>query len=129
VFRLPEGLRPRLEPWIDVEEVGQAGFWLWLESILPVLPSPREPGAGSESSRASDATRVRQLARDLVDLARDRARLTVVCERYFRDNQVLAVRVKALEAALETTRSTGRRSDPGDDPESSEAAERYLPPR
>jgi hypothetical protein len=128
-FQVPEALRERLGRWIDVDEVGPAGFWLWLESVLPILPLASEPGAGSSSSAAPPSIRVRQLARDLVDCARDRARLTITCERYFRDNQVLAVRLKAVEAALATTRSTGRPTDPGSDPESAEAAERYLPPR
>ncbi len=128
-FQVPEPLRSRLAPWIDVNEVGPAGLWVWLETILPVLPSPLERGADPKSSTAPGATRVRQLARDLVDCARDRARLTILCDRYYRDNQVLSVRLKSVEAALATTRSTGRAADAGEDPEAAEAAERYLPPR
>jgi hypothetical protein len=128
-FQVPEALRPLLAAWIDVDEVGQSGFWLWLETVLPILPPAGEPTPGLGSRRGSDSARVRQLARDLVDCARDRARLTMLCDRYFRDNQVLAVRLKSVEAALSTTRSTGQRSDPGEDPESTESAERYLPRR
>lgn len=124
-FLVPEPLRSRLARWIDVSEVGQAGFWRWLETVLPALPSPS--GADSTSAARPESTRVRELARDLVDCAGDRARLTVMGDRYFRDNQVLAVRLKALEAALETTRLTGRSSTTGEDPESADAAERYLP--
>ncbi len=126
-FQVPPSLRVRLLEWIDVEEVGQAGFWSWLETVLSTLPSARQEGAGPLSSRASDATRVRQLARDLVDCARDRAQLTVMSDQYFRDNQVLAVRLKSVEAALATTRATGRPPDVSQDPESADAAERYLP--
>jgi len=128
-FSVPERLRGRLGTWIDVDEVGQPGFWRWLETVLPLLPAPEDPGPGFETLGVSESTRVRQLARDLVDCARDRARLTVLCDRYFRDNQLLAVRLKSVEAALETTRSSGRLTDPGEDPESDEAAERYLPKR
>jgi hypothetical protein len=124
-FAVPASLRPRLAAWIDVEEVGQPGFWDWLETVLPALPSPSTPDP--ETARPSESARVRRLARDLVDCARDRARLTVLGDRYFRDNQVLAIRLKALEAALETTRRTGPPSVPDEDSESAEAAERYLP--
>jgi hypothetical protein len=128
-FSVPERLRSRLGTWIDVDEVGEPGFWRWLETVLPLLPAPEDPGPGFETLGVSEAIRLRQLARDLVDCARDRARLTVLCDRYFRDNQLLAVRLKSVEAALETTRSTGRPTDPGEDPESDDAAERYLPQR
>jgi hypothetical protein len=128
-FSVPERLQGRLRTWIDVDEVGQAGFWRWLETVLPLLPAPEDPGPGFETIGVSETTRVRQLARDLVDCARDRARLTVMCDRYFRDNQLLTVRLKSVEAALETTRSTGRLADPGEDPEADDAAERYLPKR
>ena len=126
-FQVPPFLRARLNEWIDVEEVGQAGFWRWLETVLPALPSAREEGAGPLSSRAPDAIRVRELARDLVDCARDRAQLTIMSDQYFRDNQVLAVRLKSVESALATTRATGRPPDVDEDTESADAAERYLP--
>jgi hypothetical protein len=128
-FLVPESLRVRLSTWIDVNEVGQAGFWVWLETVLPVLPPPVERLAEPSAPVASAPTRVRQLARGLVDCGRDRARLTIMCDRYFRDNQVLAVRLKSVEAALETTRATGRSIEVTDDPETAATAERYLPQR
>ena len=126
-FVVPERLRARLEPWIDVAGVGETGFWQWLETVLPALPTPDDRPAGRSSSDVPDSVRVRELARDLVGCAQERARLTFQCDLYFRDNQVLAVRTKSLEAALRTPRTAGPPSEVTDDRESSEAAERYLP--
>ncbi len=125
---IPRRIRRKVAPWIDVGEVGAAGFWDWFEAMLPSLGSP---GASppSVNPELELAARVRELARDLTDCSADRARLITECDRYYRDNRVLSVRVKALEATLATQRERGRSiADPGD-PEAERAAERYLPPR
>jgi hypothetical protein len=127
-LEIPPELRLRLAGWIDVDEVGATGFWLWLETVLPLLPDPN-PDPGKPSAKRAPGDRVRELARDLVDCARERARLNVFAERYFRDNQVLARRVKALEATLRTRDATGRSPKPPHEGESGEVTERYLPQR
>jgi len=81
-------------------------------------------GSPGESAEA----RVAELSRDLIDCGADRARLTIAGQQYFADNQVLARRVKALEAILRTARSAGRPVNVPSDPDSARAAERYLPP-
>lgn len=126
---VPDDLRHRLSPWIDVAEVGAEGFWLWLGTVLPLLPAPSAPGESPESAAADPAKRIRQLARDLVDCARERARLTVMADRYYTDNVQLTRRLKALEAVLRTFEAAGHPVAIPSDPEASEAAERYLPRR
>ena len=120
---VPDDLQRRLAPWIDLREVGTDGLWLWLGTVLPLLPRPADPGP---ASGARD--RLREVARDLVDCARERARLTVMCDRYYRDNAVLAQRVRALEATLRTVRLAGGDvTDPVDTEGAGDAADRYLP--
>jgi hypothetical protein len=126
-FAMPADLRRQLADWIDVDEVGADGFWLWFRAVLPLLPG-RE-AAGAEPLSANQPDRVRELARDLVDCARDRARLTVFAERYYRDNQLLARRLRALEAALRTFERAGRDVEVPQDEETGEVSERYLPQR
>ncbi len=115
---IPGSLKEALRPWIDLDEVGLEGLLSWLESVVPLLPT---------SSR-SGSERTRELARALAACGQDRARLNVAAAQYFRDNQALARRVKALESML------AQRGAPRDDapvpvdPESERAAERYLPP-
>ena len=46
VFTIPPDLRHRLAAWIDVDAVGADGFWLWLGTVLPLLPSTVTTGAG-----------------------------------------------------------------------------------
>ncbi len=128
-FDLPPDLRRRLARWIDVDEVGPEGFWLWLAAILPLLPPPGSGAKGPPSAGRPPEERIRELAGDLVDCARERARLTILCERYFSDNQALSRRVKALEAALRTFEKAGRPVDLPEDREAAAAGERYLPPR
>src|SRR5271170_7078281 len=108
---IPPDLRLRLADWIDLDEVGADGLWLWLKAVLPLLPSPGTATAGPRSATAPPTDRVRELAGDLVDCARERARLTVVADRYYRDNQALARRLKALEAALRTFESAGHAAE------------------
>ena len=112
----------RLRRFVDLEEVGPDGFWLWLDSVLPLLPDPKgRPPAAERKDR------LRALARDLTDCASDRARLHALAARYYADNVTLARRVKALEAMRETTRKAGMRTTDSSDPEAAEAAARYLP--
>ncbi|MGA9840055.1 MAG: hypothetical protein WBF81_00655 [Thermoplasmata archaeon] len=126
---VPDDLARRLIDWVDVREVGAEGFWLWLGTVLPLLPVPSAGNDPPSLEGTPSAQRLRELGRDLVDCARDRARLTVMCDRYFRDNQVLARRLKALEAAVRTFERAGPTGALTTDPDAGEAAERYLPPR
>lgn len=122
-LQVPEDLARRLSPWIDVREVSIEGLWLWLGSMLHLLPSPVDPTPGAEPR-----DRVRELARDLVYCGRERARLTVMCDRYYHDNAVLARRVKALEASLRTLKLAGvEATTPIDHEGAGEFADRYLP--
>lgn len=128
-FAMPEALRLRLGRWIDVDEVGAAGFWRWLETVLPILPSKGLVGDRLADGRAPSIPRLQELARDLVDCAGDRARLTIACEQYFSDNRALSMRVKALEAAVRSFERSGPTRAVDEDPETGQIAERYLPRR
>jgi len=125
---VPERLRDRLRAWVDVDAVGSDGFWGWLETVLPVLPRPGDPRPDLGAAPGT-AGRVRELAKDLVDCASDRARLIAECERYYSDNVGLARRVKALEASLRVGGRVERKAGPPKDPEVEAVAERYLPRR
>ena len=128
--RVPDELKRRLRPWIDVDLVGPEGLWNWLATALEVLPRPHavsEVMKSGGSPNESPAERVRELSRDLIDCGADRARLTFLGQRYFSDNQVLARRIKALEAVVRTCRSAGRPVTDAVDDEATVAAERYLP--
>ena len=126
-LHIPDELRQRLAGWIDIEAVGAEGFWRWFGTVLPLLGGPRNGAADSPSRVEAPAERVRALARELVDCAGERARLTVKCDEYYRDNQMLARRVKALESVLRTTRAVGHSAPVAEDGPATEAAERYLP--
>jgi hypothetical protein len=121
---MPPELRVRLGAWIDLEEVGDQGLWSWLATVLPLLPAPR-----ARPPDTPPADRVRALAADLIDCAGDRARLTIACEHYVRDNQLLARRVKALEAVLRTGGIARGSAEVPDDPKATAAADRYMPRR
>jgi inner membrane protein len=121
-FEVPPDLRRRLAQWIDVDEVGADGFWLWFRALLPLLLTPSEP-AGS-GFRATDE---REEHRRLVQYARDRARLSVICDQYARENQILARRIRALEGALRAFELAGNPIEVPDDGEAEEMTERYQP--
>ncbi|HTT72805.1 MAG TPA: hypothetical protein VMG99_01455 [Thermoplasmata archaeon] len=118
--------RDAVRPWVDIDEVGLEGLDAWLRSIVELLPPP---APGFPRARAPDpATRVRELAAALVECAADRAKVHFQAMIYFRENQALARRVRALEAALRTAASSPA-DGPGvpADPEVDRAADRYLP--
>lgn len=126
---VPSDLRPQLAEWIDVEEVGMDGFWLWLRTVLPLLPRRRGAPSGASSAEGSSSDRLRELSRELVNCGRERARLSVAADRYYRDNQILAVRLKALEATVRTFQRAGQGGALPADEEATKASERYLPRR
>jgi hypothetical protein len=126
---MPPDLRRRLAEWIDVDEVGADGFWLWFRAVLPLLPAREVSKVRGPSVGGSPPDRMRELARDLVDCARERARLTVIAEQYFRENQVLARRLKALEAVMRTFERAGHTVVVPPDDAAGIASERYLPRR
>ena len=125
---VPEPLRTRLRAWVDVDEVGPEGFWSWVDAVLPLLPRADAPRS-DPSPTASLPDRLRELAKDLVDCAGDRARLIADCDRYYTDNVGLARRVKALEASLRVGDRSERKAAPENDPQIETVAERYLPHR
>ena len=128
---VPPELREQLRRWIDIDEVGAEGLWLWLERVLPLLPAPHRVSRVMREAKPGEAApdRVQELARDLVDCAADRAKLTVNGQRYYADNQLLARRVKALEAVLRTLRAAGHPVNIPLDDDAEAAAGRYLPVR
>lgn len=115
-------LRTALAPWIDLDTVDAEAFEAWLRTILPLLPR-----AGSKSR--TDEDRPRALALALVEAAQERAVSHFQAAEYFRDNQMLARRVKALEAILRTAKKRGFTSgETGENPDSDRVGARYLPP-
>ena len=118
--------REALRPWIDLEMVGAEGLDAWLRSVARLLPPPRPLDSAPASPDPS--SRVQELAAALVECAGDRAKVHFQAAEYFRENQALARRVKALEAAVEATAhgATVARLPPRD-PDADRAAERYLP--
>ncbi len=124
---IPLSLRSRLDDWIDLRQIGLNGFWAWLETVLPALPGPSSDGRRTGRPGVLPGDRVRELATDLVTCASDRARLTTTCEQYFRDNQALSRRIKALEASLRIAQTRRGATLVRDDPKATDAAERYLP--
>jgi hypothetical protein len=125
---LPTELRRRLRSWVDVDEVGIDGLWVWLDTVLSVLPLPERGPVGSKTAAEPSERRLHQIARDLVDCARERARLTTVAARYFEDNGALSRRVKALEAKLVLAERSRAPAPDETDEEAETAVERYLPP-
>jgi hypothetical protein len=126
---IPFDLRRRLHEWIDVDEVGSEGFWIWLRAVVPLLPGPAASGSGHLARDLSPPEELRDLRRRLVFYAREHARLAVISDRYARDNQTLSRRLRALESALKTLESAGHRVDIPPDEEASDAIQRYLPAR
>ncbi len=115
-----------LRPWVDLEETGPEGLRIWLLSLPPLLPPKGAPGQGPPG-RAKEE-RVAELARALAECAGDRARTHFQAAEYFRENQALARRVRALEAMV-GLRAEGARKAPAskEDTEAEEAVLRYLP--
>ncbi len=128
---MPADIRRYVGSRFDLRAGGEDVFWTWLRTVLPLLPAPAAPGAGARSSERSSSERVPELARDLVECAGERARLTIAADLYYRDNQVLARRLKALEATLGTLRSLGRADADtlAEDDRATDSANRYLPRR
>lgn len=115
---IPSALRAALKPWVDLDQVGLPGLWIWLQSVLPVLPLP------SGAAAIPAGTRSEELAKALVDCSAERARLNFRAYEYYSDNVVLARRVRALEGML-------RAAQPGDlgpsDGRTERTVGRYLP--
>ncbi len=124
---VPADLRRRLKPWVDVDEVGLEGFWVWLRAVVPLLPHPEPRARATSVALATPREMMRQLEQRLALYAREQSRLTVVCDRAIRDNEVLVRRLKALEAALRTVDLAGHRVTIPTDPDALDAAERYSP--
>jgi hypothetical protein len=124
---MPEELRVRLLAWIDVTEVGADGFWIWLGTLLPLLPDPVASRSVEVHRNELSEARLKELARDLADCARERARLNAAGARYFADNQALARRMKALEEALARYGWPDHPASLAPDAEAARAANRYLP--
>ncbi len=115
-------LRSALAPWIDVDAVDGKAFEAWLFTVLAILPRPDSPAA------VKDEDRVRALSLALVQAAQERAVSHFQAAEYFRDNQMLARRVKALEAILRAATKRGFAGpEPTEDSLGRRAAARYLP--
>lgn len=120
-WRPPAELASRLKPWIDIDEVGPAGLYRWLGSILPLLPRPAY--SGRPSNRGELTERICELSRALAAAAGGEARAHFQASEYFRENRVLARRLMALEAMLRTRgTATGHHTAEVD-----VALDRYLP--
>lgn len=128
-FSIPFDLRRRLHEWIDVDEVGAEGFWLWLRAVLPLLPSPGPATTTRGPAVPAGLEELRELRQRLVFYAREHARLLVISEQYARDNQTLSRRLRALESALRTLESAGHRIEIPTDESAADASRRYLPAR
>ena len=131
-LELTNELRDALLPWLDLDEVGPVGLQTWLLSIVPALPRPTSGDhvLDRDSSRGSLEERLNAMARALADCAGDRARKNFQAAEYFRENQVLVRRLKALEAMIRTRVATGK-LPPVDlsDAKAEAATHRYLPPK
>ena len=115
-------LRKALAPWIDVDAVDWKAFEAWLFTVLATLPRP------GPAEPPEDGDRLRALSLALVQAAQERAVSHFQAAEYFRDNQMLARRVKALEAILRAAKRRGFASpEPTEDAVASRAAARYLP--
>jgi hypothetical protein len=123
---IPPDLRRRLAPWVNVDEVGAEGFWLWLRAILPLLPSPDSSAKGVILVGGPRLEEVRELQQRFVVYARELSRLTVIGDQYARDNLALTRRLKALEAALRTLGMAGHAIEIPEDEEARDASYRYL---
>ena len=123
----PADLRRRLKAWVDVDEVGLEGFWVWLRAIVPLLPRPEVRTKATSAALATPRGVIRDLEQRLTLYAREQSRLTVVCDQAIRDNELLVRRLKALEAALRTLDLAGHRVVIPTDLEAADAVGRYAP--
>ncbi len=125
---MPADLRRRLKSWVDVDEVGAEGLWLWLRAVVPLLPQPNggPPRRGVLRGRAGPDSR--ELEQRLMVFARENSRLTVLCNQIARDNEVLARRLRAMEAAIRTLEMAGGRIEIPPDADIPEVTGRYLDP-
>ena len=117
----PPGVVAALRPWIDLQEVGPEEFYHWLVTIARLLPEPVKPPISAKSAEE----RIAELARALADSSGAEAESHFRASEYFRENALLARRVKALESILRTS----RRAVPPPSPATEVATERYLPRR
>ena len=125
LIELSPELKALLHPWIDVDELGPQGFLSWLRSILPLIPRSRPT-----ERRASEDPfeRIQELAAALAECSSDRARVHFQAAEYYRENQALARRMKALEAALRSNPPSPEQSRGlTEDSEAERASRRYLP--
>lgn len=127
--QVPPDLRHRLRPWVDVDEVGMDGFWIWVRAVVPLLPHPEPAPTGVARLGRLGGDDLKDLRQRIVVYARENSRLTVLCEYYSKDNHALARRLKALEAALRTLEIAGHRIEIPADDEAESATDRYLPAR
>ena len=119
-------LKEEIRPWIDLDEVEIEGFETWLRSVLPLIP--RGPFRTPGKLATDPVQRLSEVARALADCAGDRARANFQAATYYRENQVLARRVRALEAVIRTTGSDSEKAallEP--EPDVDQAASRYIP--
>jgi hypothetical protein len=127
---LTDELRAALRPWIDLDEVGPEGLRSWLLSIVTLVPRPSAGDHVIDRNVAHGTLeeRLDALAHALADCASDRARKNFQAAEYFRENRVLARRLKAVEAMIRARVETGQMT-PVEvaDPEADAAARRYLP--
>lgn len=127
VIEVSDELKEALRPWVNVDEVGSDAFCVWLRSVLPLISPARTDRRGRPSSDLEG--RVRELAAALAECSGDRARTHFQAAQYYRENQVLARRVKALEAALKVARQSAPNETSAEpEAEAEEASRRYLPP-
>ncbi len=108
-----------LRPWVDLDAIGPEEFYRWLGALALLLPS-LHPGPG----RAKDLDgRITELARALAKSSGAEAESHFRASEYFRENALLARRVKALEALLRTA----KQMVPPSSPATEDAVEHYLP--
>ncbi len=124
---IPPDLRRRLKSWIDVDEVGPAGFWIWLRAVVPLLPQPDRPSKRTADALGSPREMIRQLEQRLTIFAREQSRLSVLCDQALHDNELLVRRLRALEAALRTLQLAGHSIAVPADADIEAAIERYSP--
>ncbi len=104
---IPESLRHRLYRWVEVDELGADGFWLWLRLVLPVLLSL----ASGPSTRRTTLSILKQshvLHQRVVDARREHRRAATFLEQYVRDRTILERRLAALHSRLGEIESESR---------------------